>query len=209
MENAWNLVVAIMISFGGAGGIIWAVVKWCGDILADKLSQKYAHQLEGELEKYRVLLDKKKYIGNKRFDLEFSIYRELSGGIIDMTEAIYFLFPTLDFVPEKEEEKRKVFIERYKLAIRSYNKTSKIIMKNAAFIPVSFYEKCINLRRLCSIQMTNAKIFIIDEDCNKNIDAMYQDFRESWKNSQKLLELRDAFMQDLRIYLQTLEEIKQ
>lgn len=112
-------------------------------------------------------------------------------------------------MPEKEEEKRKVFIERYKLAIRSYNKTSKIIMKNAAFIPISFYEKCINLRRLCSIQMTNAKIFIIDEDCNKNIDAMYQDFRESWKNSQKLLELRDAFMQDLRIYLQTLEEIKQ
>lgn len=110
MENAWNLVVAIMISFGGAGGIIWAVVKWCGDILADKLSQKYAHQLEGELEKYRVLLDKKKYIGNKRFDLEFSIYRELSGAIIDMTEAIYFCFPHWTLCQKKRKRSEKFLL---------------------------------------------------------------------------------------------------
>lgn len=209
MENMWNFVAPIIISFGSAGGIICLITKWYGNILADKLAQKYAHQLETELEKYKIFLDKKKYIGNKRFDLEFAIYRELSGAMVDMTESAYLLFPGLDFVPEQEEEKRQVLIKRYKLAVKSYNETSKIITKNAAFVPTSFYEQCIKLRTLCSEQMTNAKMFRIDEDRDKNINAMYQNFRQAWKNSQELLKERDSLIQDLRVYLQNLEEIKQ
>ena len=37
---------------------------------------------------------------------------------------------------------------------------------------------------------------------------MYQDFRNTWKQSENILKLRDSFMEALRMHLQSLEEIQ-
>lgn len=91
LKDIGAIVSGIMISIGAASGIIYAILKWCSDAMADKFSQKYAKQLSEELEKYKAELGKKVYIGNQRFDLAFSIYSELASALVDMTETSYFL----------------------------------------------------------------------------------------------------------------------
>lgn len=208
MNLIWNTAAAVIVSLGGGGAIVWFLVKWYSGILADKLSKQYAHRLSEELEKYKAELGKKVYIGNQRFDLAFSIYRELASALVNMTETSYFLFPPGDYLPEDKEEMRKMIIRRYEDAVKAYENASKIIIKNAAFIDRPLYEQCVQIRSVCADQLTSAKIFRIDDDSNKNRQAMYQDFRNTWKQSENILKLRDSFMEALRMYLQSLEEIQ-
>ena len=54
-----TIIVACIVSAGGIGGIIVAIVKWSSNIIADRLSQKYQLQLDKEIEKYKTKLRKK------------------------------------------------------------------------------------------------------------------------------------------------------
>lgn len=76
--------VASIISAGGIGGIVIAVIKFLSNYIADNLAKKYENKLERALEKYKSELSKKEYVSKTRFDAEFSIYKELSEKNISM-----------------------------------------------------------------------------------------------------------------------------
>lgn len=118
MDNQiFQIVEGIIVSFGGAAAIIGAIVKLCADTIAERLSRKYEIKLNKELESYKAQLDKKTYISRARFDAEFQIYKDLSEKVLSMVECTYWLFPRgLDQVPMDEEERKKIYLERYKNA---------------------------------------------------------------------------------------------
>ena len=47
-NDIWKIVLTIVASFGGIGGIILAVVKFSSGIIAERLSQKYELKLQKE-----------------------------------------------------------------------------------------------------------------------------------------------------------------
>jgi len=87
-EIASIVVISSIISAGGIGGIVIAVIKFSASIIANRLSKKYENDLERALERYKTELVKKEYVSRTRFDAEFSIYKELSEKNISMVFAL-------------------------------------------------------------------------------------------------------------------------
>lgn len=74
MDIIMEVALACVISAGGIGGIIIAVVKLSVASIEKKFERKYT-------EKFAVFksdIDKKQYISQVRFDAEFEIYKQLS-----------------------------------------------------------------------------------------------------------------------------------
>lgn len=74
MEIIMEVALACVISAGGIGGIIIAVVKLSVASIEKRFERKYT-------EKFAVFksdIDKKQYISQVRFDAEFEIYKQLS-----------------------------------------------------------------------------------------------------------------------------------
>ena len=59
MEELQNIVCPIIIRFIGDVAIVSVFVKFCSDIIAKKLSQKYQLALDKELAEFKNNLDKK------------------------------------------------------------------------------------------------------------------------------------------------------
>lgn len=74
LDIIMEVVLACVISAGGIGGIIIAVVKLSVASIEKRFERKYT-------EKFAVFksdIDKKQYISQVRFDAEFEIYKQLS-----------------------------------------------------------------------------------------------------------------------------------
>lgn len=74
LDIIMEVALACVISAGGIGGIIIAVVKLSVASIEKRFERKYT-------EKFAVFqsdIDKKKYISQVRFDAEFEIYKQLS-----------------------------------------------------------------------------------------------------------------------------------
>ena len=152
MEQIWNITLSIIASVGGAGVIVGAIVKFTSNIIAEKLSKKYEIEMNKTLESYKANLEKKMYISKTRFDTEFKIYRELTETVLAMVEAAYWLFPNgIDNIPINEDERKNIYLERYRSASLAINSAQKSIHSNAAFIPVDFYNKFKEISDLCAI----------------------------------------------------------
>ena len=69
-----GIVAACIVSAGGVGGIVVAVVKLSSDFIANRLASKYENQLQKELEIYKSNLETKKSISKAMFEKEYAIY---------------------------------------------------------------------------------------------------------------------------------------
>lgn len=208
MEQIWNITLSIIASVGGAGGIIWMIVKFASNIIAEKLSKKYEIEMNKTLESYKVNLEKKMYISKTRFDTEFKIYRELTETVLAMVEATYWLFPGgLDTSPpQNEEERKKFYIDRYKNANQAINTAQKAIQANAAFISDVFYNKFNEIKKLCIIQYNmynwcGALGLKTDEFCKAKSDEE----TACWRRTKEIKEKQDELIVDLREYLNKLD----
>ncbi len=94
-KEIWDWLATILIALGSAGGIILALSKWIGGILANKLLEsdkaKYQKELEDLKSKYQTELESKKNELEKskalflRFsEHQFGIYNELWKSLCDL-----------------------------------------------------------------------------------------------------------------------------
>lgn len=202
MENILNIVGGVLFSIGSASGILYAITKWYGNVIADKLSQKYAHQLSEELEKYKTILNRKLYVNQKHFDLELSIYKDLMGGVIEMTESSYLLFPRMDMLPADKDAEIKIWKSRYEKAIEQFNITSETIFKNAPFIDKEIYKTILELRDKCRGQIISFQNFRIEQN---NYGHLGKDHDAVWETSTEIVDRRNKLIEDIRTYLRRQE----
>ena len=63
LKDITMIIGACIVSAGGIGGIIIAVVKFCSDQIADRLSTKYEAKLQREMEQFKAeLMQSSQYI---------------------------------------------------------------------------------------------------------------------------------------------------
>jgi hypothetical protein len=57
-----DIILAVIASAGGIGGIIFLTIKFSANIIAERLEKKYTLKIDKELEKYKSSLESKIYI---------------------------------------------------------------------------------------------------------------------------------------------------
>lgn len=157
MSELWQTVLGIIATVGGASVLIWAVVKFSANRLADLLSQKYQAKLDqeletfkGELEKqkesFRVKADKTRYVSKVRFDTEFSLCRELMAAAHTMVNDTYFVYPTRTLALESMQGNKE---DKWGTATTSANHFLLLLRQNAPFISKEIYHAFLDLHDVC------------------------------------------------------------
>ncbi len=173
-DEIWKIVLGVLTSFGGIGGIIVIAIKFSCDKIANSLEQKYTLKLNKELEqyktellkefeeykssldkgleKYRSNLDNKTYISKTKFDTEFSIYKELSSVFSEMVRNISLMIPAgLSYRLANEDAEKERQNKLYDSALNSTVITQNTLNKYIPFIPSEIfddYNKVLHLSRL-------------------------------------------------------------
>lgn len=206
MTQLWQTVFAIIGSVGGAGVIIAASVKFSADFIANKLSQKYELKLNKELEEHKASLDKKTYISRSRFDMEFSIYGKLSEVFLSMEQAVYWLFPEgIDYLPIDEDERQKIYIERYKKANETITEATKVLGTNAPFIPADIFKAFDEIRRLCTRQYNMYNWCGPLSSRHEYSEAALKQENDCWERTREIADKENQLIDRLREYLEKLE----
>lgn len=153
-NDIWKIVLGIVASVGGIGGIILAVIKFSSSIIAKRLEERYSLKLNKELEKYKSSLDNKIYISKTKFDTEFSIYRELSKAFFELVKNINGMIPYgYSKVPADETVRKEYEEKTYSKASSSVIIAQDTLNSNAPFISYDIFEKYHSILKLCNIQL--------------------------------------------------------
>lgn len=158
-ESVLKIVTAAITSIGGAGVIIWAIVRFAANHLSEKMLkkydvklnkdlEKYKHELELETEKYRKKSENLNFVTQKQYDTEHSAYQELFDNIIIFSRCTSALYPVFEPACAEEAKKREQNIEKYKAYCDAYNEFSYILEKNAPFMPEENYNLFVSIREL-------------------------------------------------------------
>ena len=160
MNGIWQIALAVIGSFGGAGAIILTCSRLVANITAEKIIKKTEFEFVKKLEDFKSQLEKKNYISKARFDLEIELYRELSESTLQMVFENNNLFPPgISFPPIDEEEWRKHYEENYKNAINTFNKANEAILRNAPFIPENIFQMFRDIKKLCEQQLIDYRFY--------------------------------------------------
>ncbi|MEL7118177.1 MAG: hypothetical protein AAFO07_02015 [Bacteroidota bacterium] len=134
-----NFVGAILVSVGGATGLIIAISKWYGGVLAEKLlnkdKAKYQEKLEDlknkyqtELERTKTELEKSKSLFLRYAEHQFTLYNDLWKSLIDLKFIANELWEKLD------SNKLKAFSKQLR-------ETTEIVEKSLLLIESEHYQE--------------------------------------------------------------------
>lgn len=200
------IVGACIVSAGGIGGIIITVVKFCSNLIADRLSAKYEDKLQKETERYKTELSKKEYVSKARFDAEFAIYRDLSRSFFETVKAITVMIPYgLAYYPDDKDAKEKYENDLYDEALRATVAAQDTLNGNAPFIQETMFEQFNEILSLCKMQLDAFsrrwnKLYFAE---NKNSFT-----QEEYKRSKEISDKFTALCLEMRTYLSNLDVIE-
>ena len=132
-----------------------------------------------EVEGVKTLYHRQSHAWKWVFEKEYEILRRVWDSTWDFQATARSLRPIMDRLPQDEEEKRKVFQERYKYHADAVNAFRDVVLKNKPFIPPNVYEVCLELRKLVvdlqvDFEMSFEKDTRADwkmiHDCGKKLD---------------------------------------
>lgn len=131
----WEIVLAVLTSFGGIAALILASIKFSANYIAEKLQRKYELKLTKELEQYKTALDNKNYISKMRFDKEFTIYQSVSSDTIEAVfqSANIIIALNANYSLQRFDDEKRIVAEKYNIANKS-------LIKFAPFIDSKIYE---------------------------------------------------------------------
>ena len=142
---------------GSAAGIIACILF----VIFKKGAQKYVDEkaknlatledtakITQEVEVVKALHLRQSHAWKWVFEKEYQILQGVWNSTWDFQATARSLRPMLDRLPEDEQEKRKVFEERYKYHVDAANAFKDVVLKNKPFIPPIIYEVCEELRSL-------------------------------------------------------------
>ncbi len=198
-----KIALTAIVSAGGIGGIIIAVIKFTADIIADRMNEKFKASLSMELEKYKSKLSKKEYVSKTRFETEFQIYKELNGAFFDLIRGVNSIISYgLHTVPADENDRKKYYEENYISTRKLLVNAQDLLQKNAPFITERFYDSFEELLRLSQMQVSvigeryNVGNYCKDKGVPKT---------EDYQRTKEILDKHQILQKELRDYLATLE----
>lgn len=136
MDIIMEVALACVISAGGIGGIIIAVVKLSVASIEKRFERKYT-------EKFAVFksdIDKKQYISQVRFDAEFEIYKQLSRKYGELVLQIMVKASNIDKY-KLDDMQDKEMVEINYLAYQAVSE----LYSSAPFIQEDIYNDFLNI----------------------------------------------------------------
>ena len=220
IKEVMQVAAAIITSVGGTGAIVLGLSKWFGGVLANKLLEsekaehsqeleKYKNELSEQLNKVKAVSDKELYITKVQYDNEYKIYMEIWEKLHKCIVYTLQLYPQgIENVPVDKKEMLEYQLKKYKKYAECYNDFSLTVDKYAPFYKKEFYEKFVELRKLCGQQGAYFDHFEIQRKTNlsfvSNRDApMPEKVDEAvWIDIPKGIEkLKGELTEEIRDYL--------
>lgn len=202
-EMVGQIAVAAIISAGGIGGIIIAVVKFSANQIAERMNKKLEASLNKELEKYKHIAEKKNYVSKVRFDAEFKIYRELSQVFSEAIEGVHGIIPFGEaYYPNDEEERDEYKQHLFAEFAKASSSAQKTLFANAPFISKNIYEK---FNEIMDLIRTQSEIYI-EANLDSTLSNDDSEITEDDINRTALIDKKfNALMDEIREYLSNLE----
>lgn len=202
-EMVGQIAIAAIISAGGIGGIIIAVVKFSANQIAEHMNKKLEASLNKELEKYKHIAEKKNYVSKVRFDAEFKIYRELSQVFSEAIEGVHGIIPFGEaYYPNDEEERNEYKQHLFAEFAKASSSAQKTLFANAPFISKNIYEK---FNEIMDLIRTQSEIYI-EANFDSTLSNDDSEITEDDINRTALIDEKfNALMDEIREYLSNLE----
>ena len=204
-DDIFKIFIAIISSVGGIGTVIVLIVKWCSNIIADKLSQKYELKMNKELEKYKAGIANKTYMSKTKFDTEFLMYRELSQTFAILVKECSQLFPT--FTKDVRND--------YNIYKSIYNKCVNVIVNAqdklnscAPFISDSIFQAYMELEKLCKKQLNDFEYFRLQLNAKDYIEECLKEYRAAYKRTRIINDNYRQISTDLRKYIESIDVLE-
>ncbi len=203
-DDVIKIVLSALASVGGISGLIIIAIKFSSNIIAKRLEEKYSLKLNKELESYKLLLEKNKYISKVRFDKEFQMYQDLSEKNLSM---VYCVGETVAVVRGMFDTKEELanHLEKYCNCLNEAEFTTK---KYASFIDEKLFDKYQNLQKQAITIFKLYKFWLANNDVILRIGEekfTLKMVKGEIENKQKALsDLSDSIIKDVRLYLNCL-----
>jgi len=203
--DVFRIVGYLVAGFGGIGAIIYAVIRFSANQIAERLSAKYELKLNKELELFKSNLAGKQYISTTRFDAEFAIYRELSSAFFEMVLSVIGLFPLGIYTTfENKDAREKQEDENYAKASKAFLKAQNTLYENTPFISEKLDIQLKELLQMCNIQVAQFRNrYLIGLE-----DYVAQNQPEDHQRSKAILENWNKICENMREYLFSLDVVE-
>jgi len=201
MSPFWQTVSGILASIGGAGFIIFCIVKFAVNRIADQLTIQYKNELDKEILKIKADLENDSHSYQAKFDKEFNLYGKLVSSFFEMVKVVYWLFPSgLDFPPTDESKKKAFYEKRYNDAYEPLRMAQLSLTSSSIFISNDIYERFNKILSLCRTQ------YNLYLTCNPMVDAngsraILNTKMECIQRTTQIQTEFDSLIVDLRTYI--------
>lgn len=153
-----------LITAGGAGVAIIAVIKFLATKISDRITINYKNRLEKQMELFRVKTENKKYVTQFRFNQEYKIIQKLYRDLFEFTSLT---FSVLVIVTSDDDDKAQEIIEDFKHKCDAY---TKYFFQNDVFIEQELSDtlkKVVEmLNEFCTISIYVRKEYVKYRDSN-------------------------------------------
>lgn len=208
IQSILAIASSIIVSVGGSGVIICATAKFLSERIAKRIDSSYQQKLDEKLEKYKVVLDSKRYITKEQFDVQFKTYRKLSKSFFQMlvklstiSEEDFYKDNTFDLANKKYEE------YTYKEIVATISVAQNVLYENAPFIPRHIFQKYHEL-----YELINNQFWSYNDKYNEYMDGKIKQEDRLTENDKKIFkEVENKWFElnkDVRTYLETLTIIQ-
>ena len=211
----FQIFISVIASAGGLGAILWISIKSISKYLVEDLNKKYQLQLDKQLEEYKKTLDIEKsvhnsmlsnkvYITKSKFDVELSVYRELSKLFMEMTKNCSFLF-TEDNYYYDGKRSQKFWVKKSLDAIHAVDAAQNILYQNAAFIPESLYLQYEQVLQKCQDIVLDLEPLAHNSFGSTETEEKKKYIDQQTLRAKDILEDYDRLCKHLRDYLNRLD----
>lgn len=193
VKNILEICAAIILSLGGAAGIIVVIIKFSVNQIASSLEKKYQLKLDKELEKCKASLDGKLYVTKSKYDLEIDTFKKLSSLYFEVVALANELIPPgLSRQLADKTEQAKIDDVVYKKLEQSLVEGQKVLFSLSGFIPSEFYNLYLELHKMgmkqCNAYSRRYLVTYFAEDKNS---FTAEEYARSSEMSKKLEQIND------------------
>ena len=130
---------SILLSVGGTGVLICACSGFLAERIAKRIDGKYQQKLDQEIEKFRGMIEQKKYVSQSQFDYEFEIYKKLSKTYFTVAVKATSFASNYDKFDALSIKEGDISADELYALSKSICDAQNTLFENAAFIPEDIY----------------------------------------------------------------------
>jgi Glu-tRNA(Gln) amidotransferase subunit E-like FAD-binding protein len=169
-NEVFQTIIGVFGSTGVAGGIIWKISSYLGEIWAKKYLESIKKEYQKEIEAYKAQIDLLMETALRYSGRQFELYTKLWHSLYDLKSAADMLW-------------EKASLQNLQKFSRQLKKTTDEVEKSYLFIEENHYRKLKNLlKQFCDYQFGKTKLVQLYEQ-KPNVD--YQEI-ENWINRNKV-----------------------